>query len=51
MTIEEKGRFIFSLNRKKLFFCEVLCSVQEQIRNAASEVIENKKINMVLLRP
>lgn len=35
-----KGAFYLFFESKEALFCEVLCFVQEQIRNAASEVIE-----------
>ena len=38
-----KGAFYLFFESKEALFCEVLCSVQEQICNAASEVIEKHK--------
>lgn len=38
-----KGAFYLFFESKEALFCEVLCSVQEQICNAASEVIENHR--------
>ena len=38
-----KGAFYLFYESKEALFCEVLCSVQEQICNAASEVIEKHK--------
>ncbi|RKI43414.1 TetR/AcrR family transcriptional regulator [bacterium D16-51] len=38
-----KGAFYLFFESKEALFCEVLCSVQEQICNAASEVIEKNK--------
>ncbi|MCI9082776.1 MAG: TetR/AcrR family transcriptional regulator [Lachnospiraceae bacterium] len=38
-----KGAFYLFVESKEALFCEVLCSVQEQICNAASEVIEKHK--------
>ncbi len=38
-----KGAFYLFFESKEALFCEVLCSVQEQICNVASEVIEKHK--------
>lgn len=38
-----KGAFYLFFESKEALFCEVLCSIQEQICNAASEVIEKYK--------
>ena len=38
-----KGAFYIFFESKEALFCEVLCSVQEQIYNAASEVINKHK--------
>lgn len=38
-----KGAFYLFFESKEALFCEVLCSVQEQICNMASEVIEKYK--------
>ena len=38
-----KGAFYIFFESKEALFCEVLCSVQEQICNAASEVIKKHK--------
>jgi AcrR family transcriptional regulator len=38
-----KGAFYLFFESKEALFCEVLCSVQEQICNAALEVIEKHK--------
>lgn len=38
-----KGAFYLFFESKEALFCEVLCSVQEQICNAASEVIEKHR--------
>ncbi len=38
-----KGAFYLFFESKEALFCEVLCSVQEQIFRAASEVIEHYK--------
>ena len=38
-----KGAFYLFFESKEALFCEVLCSVQEQICSAASEVIEKYK--------
>ncbi len=38
-----KGAFYLFFESKEALFCEVLCSVQEQICNAAMEVIEKHK--------
>lgn len=38
-----KGAFYLFFESKEALFCEVLCSVQEQICNAASEIIEKHK--------
>ncbi len=38
-----KGAFYLFFESKEALFCKVLCSVQEQICNAASEVIEKHK--------
>ena len=38
-----KGAFYIFFESKEALFCEVLCSVQEQIYNAASEVIKKHK--------
>ena len=38
-----KGAFYLFFESKEALFCEVLCSVQEQICNMASEVIEKHK--------
>lgn len=38
-----KGAFYLFFESKESLFCEVLCSVQEQICNAASKVIEKHK--------
>lgn len=38
-----KGAFYLFFESKEALFCEVLCSVQDQICNAASEVIEKHK--------
>lgn len=38
-----KGAFYLFFESKEALFCEVLCSVQEQICSAASEVIEKHK--------
>lgn len=38
-----KGAFYLFFESKEALFCEVLCSVQEQICNAASEVVERHK--------
>lgn len=38
-----KGAFYLFFESKEALFCEVLCSIQEQICNAASEVIEKHK--------
>ena len=38
-----KGAFYLFFESKEALFCEVLCFVQEQICNAASEVIEKHK--------
>ena len=38
-----KGAFYIFFESKEALFCEVLCFVQEQICNAASEVIEKRK--------
>lgn len=38
-----KGAFYLFFESKEALFCEVLCSVQEQICNAASDVIEKHK--------
>ena len=38
-----KGAFYLFFESKEALFCEVLCSVQEQICNAASEVIEKRR--------
>ncbi len=38
-----KGAFYLFFESKEALFCEVLCSVQEQIRNAASKIIEKHK--------
>ena len=38
-----KGAFYLFFESKEALFCEVLCSVQEQICNAASEVIKKHK--------
>lgn len=42
-TVISKGAFYLFFESKEALFCEVLCSVQEQICNAASEVIERHK--------
>ena len=38
-----KGAFYLFFESKEALFCEVLCSVQEQICNAALKVIESRK--------
>ena len=38
-----KGAFYLFFESKEALFCEVLCSVQEQIYNMASEIIEKYK--------
>ena len=38
-----KGAFYLFFESKESLFCEVICSVQEQIYNAAYEIIERKK--------
>lgn len=38
-----KGAFYLFFESKEALFCEVLCSVQEQICNAATEVIEKHR--------
>lgn len=38
-----KGAFYLFYKSKEALFCEVLCSVQEQIRNAVSQIIEKQK--------
>lgn len=38
-----KGAFYLFFESKEALFCEVLCSVQEQIRNAASKIIKQRK--------
>lgn len=38
-----KGAFYLFFESKEALFCEVLCSVQEQIYNMASEIIEKNK--------
>lgn len=38
-----KGAFYLFFESKEALFCEVLCSVQEQICNMASEVMEQRK--------
>lgn len=38
-----KGAFYLFFESKESLFCEVLCSVQEKIRNEASEVIDKNK--------
>lgn len=38
-----KGAFYLFFESKEALFCEVLCSVQEQICNAASEIMEKHK--------
>ena len=38
-----KGAFYLFFESKEALFCEVLCSVQEQICNAALEIIEKHK--------
>lgn len=42
-TAISKGAFYLFFESKEALFCEVLCSVQEQICNAASEVVERHK--------
>lgn len=38
-----KGAFYLFFESKEALFCEVLCSVQEQICDAASRIIEEQK--------
>ena len=38
-----KGAFYIFFESKEALFCEVLCSVQEQIRNTASKIIGQQK--------
>lgn len=38
-----KGAFYLFFESKEALFCEVLCSVQEQICNVASEIIEKRR--------
>ena len=41
--VSQRGAFYIFFESKEALFCEVLCSVQEQIRNTASKIIGQQK--------